>query len=237
MRKKEAITLTELLSTLEHSNLPTILVEGDDDLIIYRRLETIFSDKEVSVLSVGGRENIISIFDQQDKLKLSYKIGFIADQDTWIVTGIPEQYKNKNIIFTTGYSIENDSLIDSNLLETLTTTERNIFFQNLTNFTAWYATELNRHITGESASIKKHPNDVLKQSHEPTIKAKPLYDLIIEKYQTHIRGKSLLALFLLSQKCKNPNIKHHHTTILATVAARPGELIQKIYNEAGEIFK
>ena len=108
------MTECEIISLLERSSLPiSILIEGKDDIIIYRRLEH-YLDTDVDVLGVGGRSILLSIFNKQTQGEIlkNKNIIYIADKDIWFNIGIPEAYQNPKLIFTSGYSIENDIFID-----------------------------------------------------------------------------------------------------------------------------
>ena len=64
------MTECEIISLLERSSLPiSILIEGKDDFIIYRRLEH-YLDTDVDVFGVGGRSILLSIFNQQTQGKI-----------------------------------------------------------------------------------------------------------------------------------------------------------------------
>ena len=55
---QEHPTVDELVSTLRRSKLPTVVVEGRDDMQIFRWMEDLLKVHEVDVLSVGGRPNL-----------------------------------------------------------------------------------------------------------------------------------------------------------------------------------
>ena len=105
-------TVDELVATLRRSRLPTIVVEGRDDMRIYRWIEPRVSNVDTSVLPVGGRNKLLSIYERRNEYS-QLPVAFLADRDMWLFSGIPEQYNH--IIWTLGYSIENDIYSGSEL--------------------------------------------------------------------------------------------------------------------------
>jgi hypothetical protein len=111
---KSLPTEDEIINTLKRSYLPTILIEGTDDLFVYRWLKSKLDNSLVSLQPCGGRNSLFSIYDRKEEF-LDKNIVFIADKDAYRFDGIPE---NRNdIIFTTGYCIENDIFDGSNIEE------------------------------------------------------------------------------------------------------------------------
>ena len=104
--EKISLTLEEIISTLQHSSLPTVITEGKDDIIVYRKLEDAFLDINISVLAVNGRSCLLELFKRRYEIRSPNKLAFIADRDHWIFTGIPTAYKANNLFFTHGYSVE-----------------------------------------------------------------------------------------------------------------------------------
>ena len=98
-------TVDELVSTLRRSRLPTIVVEGKEDMQIFRWMEHLLEIHEVDVLGVGGRSNLFAVYDRKSEF-VHLPVAFIADQDKELFTRLPAGYEE--IIWTQGYSIEND---------------------------------------------------------------------------------------------------------------------------------
>ena len=102
----------EMVSYLKNTFLPTILVEGSDDLSVYNRhLESKINIEDVDILSCQGRLALLNIFKRKEEFK-NAKVVFVADKDMWFFDGVPEEYKNQ-IVFTDGYSLENDIYVES----------------------------------------------------------------------------------------------------------------------------
>ena len=57
------LTKEEIIATIKHSSIPTVLVEGKDDIIFYRKLEEEeeFYDFGLDILSAGSKSAVLSI--------------------------------------------------------------------------------------------------------------------------------------------------------------------------------
>ena len=56
------MTATEIVSSLAHTSIPTIVVEGRDDMSILRLLE----DKSgINVLPCGGKDCLLEVFERR----------------------------------------------------------------------------------------------------------------------------------------------------------------------------
>lgn len=235
------MTECEIISLLERSSLPiSILIEGKDDFIIYRRLEH-YLDTDVDVFGVGGRSILLSIFNKQvqGKILKNKNIIYIADKDIWFNIGIPEAYQNPKLIFTSGYSIENDIFIDYKCNEIIqNSNNKKNYLDDLEKFLFWYALALQTKISNintednipENRKISKHPREVINKIKEiTTLNNNEEYpiDLLEQlkiKLPLSIRGKSLLDIF-------TQNYSHHKKIALfEQVAVRPDEYILKIFD-------
>ncbi|WP_157659780.1 hypothetical protein [Burkholderia ubonensis] len=233
--KKAQPTVDEIIATLKKTSLPTVICEGSDDLIVYRRLENRLSDLGVSVLPAGGRKNVLSIFSRRGEFPTSLKIAFIADQDVWVNSGIPVEYVSPILIFTDGYSIENDIFLDGNLLDLLVGTEVGKFQTELGLFIDWYALALTRHLASASNPITLHPDHVLDNTQRPGLVAlqpgeaypTDLKNVLVREYGRLLRGKSLLSLLIRNTNTRVGQPKHTDTALIEMVAARPGPRLQR----------
>lgn len=228
-------SVEEIIALLKKSSLPTVVCEGSDDLIVYRRLEDRLLHIGVSVLPAGGRLNVLKIFERRNELPKSMKIAFIADRDTWVNTGIPEDYVSPELIFTDGYSIENDVFCDGGLGSLLVGAETARFQGELEEFVEWYALALTRHLADPSAPITLHPEHVLDQKLRPqllALKAGEVYPQGLESdllgdYMRLLRGKSLLALLIRNTNSRAGQPKHTDRALIEMVAARPGARLMR----------
>lgn len=200
---KSIPTVDELISYLKHTQIPTVVIEGKDDYIAYRRMEDRFKDHRLSMLAAGGRDAVLAIYDRRAEIANGAKLGFIVDRDCWVYDEVPEQYISDELIFTDGYSIENDLYRDGDLERFLLEPEIPPFRSELSEFISWYSHALNEHLAGQGLGLKFHPDMVVvagelqsefceKCGYSGPIE--PLNSNIRAEYQKLLRGKSLLAL-------------------------------------------
>ncbi len=91
---------------------------------------------------------VLKLFEHfRDRNEFS-NICFIADRDTWIFGSIPERFVAKNLIFTFGYSVENDIFIDGKLENLLTPEEMRVFDGEIEKFVRWFSAAAFRYISG-----------------------------------------------------------------------------------------
>src|SRR5262245_59019942 len=152
------MTEKEILDYLGRSNLPTLLVEGSDDAAIYRWLENQIGVFSGNVLICSGRDVLISIFRRRDTFKHG-KIAWLADLDMWRYSAPPTDLSG--IIFTTGYSIENDLYAGSEIEALLEDAERSHHSQLLTLLCRWFAFEILEYQAGRSAEVGHHINRIV----------------------------------------------------------------------------
>src|SRR5690606_19362346 len=99
-----------------------VIVEGVDDIIVYRILINLYKSLGIQVIPAGGRDKVLEVFDEIKSTNNINKTIFIVDKDLWVFTGIPTEYQHERIITTTGYSIENDIFIDKDVMSLLQAT-------------------------------------------------------------------------------------------------------------------
>lgn len=230
------ITTDEVVSLLKRTSLPTIIVEGCDDMIVYRAIEEKLAHLGVSMLPVGGRGKVLDVFKRNNEIPKSVRVAFIADKDLWASIGIPAEYVADQLIFTEGYSIENDVFLDGELWKILKGNEPQKFEAELSEFIEWYALAINRTINGDSETISLHPDHVLCPKQRPDlIKLKEgeeypeaLREKVRNEYKKLVRGKSLISLLLRNVNYKGREPRHTDKALLESVAIRPGPLLQRI---------
>lgn len=237
--------VNELFATLKNSHIPTVLVEGKDDMIFYRRIEEDLSDLGIDILSAGNKEKVLKVREKIISENLSLPIVFVVDKDLWVNYGIPQKYQNK-VLTSNGYSIENDMFIDGELLSLLDKQESVEFNIDLEKFIKWYALAVDRSInneeltSGESFSFRHHPNRLLDDSdfynqqiilRENENYPDVLYTSILSDYATKLRGKSLLDLLLRYLSQKKRKIKFGRYQLLEIGASRKGKNYQRLAAE------
>ncbi len=87
------------------------------------------------------------------------KSWFLADRDMWLYSGIPSEFKE--IVFTHGYSIENDVLCCTAVHRLLTADERRRFASTLKQLARWFALEVNEYLAGRAAVVDVHINQIV----------------------------------------------------------------------------
>ena len=155
-------TVDELVSTLRRSRLPTVVVEGRDDMQIFRWMEDLLEVHEVDVLGVGGRPNLLAVYDRKSEFE-HLPVAFIADQDKELFTQLPVGYEE--IIWTQGYSIENDLYAgaEPSLESLMDPQEAAEHRQLLDTIIKWFAFEVEEFLTGRTPEFYHHCNEVVPQ--------------------------------------------------------------------------
>lgn len=225
------LTPDELVSTIKRSNLPTLLVEGSDDMVVFRKLEERHADISLSVMHAGGRSTLLKVFDRKAEIT-NTRVCFIADRDSWIATGIPAQYSSPELIFTSGYSIENDLFRDGDILNLIPAARRPVFFSDLENFIEWFALELARFIRGEAPELSLHVRAILDEAPYRLQRMQlnvgetyptELRQRIRDDYVSLVRGKNLLEL-ALRHLTENGKSLYQALGLMQMIAHRGGRL-------------
>jgi hypothetical protein len=211
------LTEDELIAYLKNSDLNTIIVEGKDDATIYRWLEEEIGNFNISVMPCQGRDTLLKIFERKNEIQ-NIKIAFIADKDKYVYTGVPDNYSD--IIWTNGYSIENDLYYGGYLESLLDKSEKENFKKALDNFIIHYSVKIDQIRKGFDEIINYHPNVILSETYElkTNIELDENIELIFneikESYQLLIRGKSLFSILLLILSHKNRAVRHKKSSLM-----------------------
>ncbi len=123
---------------------PIFIVEGSDDVVIYREIAEHRSlAHRLSFEPAGGRD---IIFQLHGVLAVAssrpHQLVFFADKDTYVFSAVPAQYQG--IHFTNGYSIENDLFEDGRdlVMQKLYPAERERFDSVINSVAQWFAFEV-----------------------------------------------------------------------------------------------
>lgn len=153
------LTDEELISAINHSSRPYIIVEGPDDVVVYR---WILADINcVGMLEPrGGCNGVMNIFNKREKIR-NKKVVYICDKDTLVYDNqIPEEYEG--LIYTNGYSIENDLYHGRKLEEYLFEDDDCKLFSNaLNSFLRYYACELEKFKNNKYCNFSMKPEAIL----------------------------------------------------------------------------
>jgi hypothetical protein len=208
LNNKSLPTVDEIVNTLKRSFMPIIVIEGTDDVYIYRWLKTKLSNSLVSLQATGGRNNLFAIHDRKSEF-VSKKIIFIADKDSYRFDGIPSN--RQDIIFTSGYCIENDVYHGSDVCNLLDNEDLEDFEVLKKVIIRWFAFELeqfnHRKLTNINVSLKvaSHINVVSPLGLNdicPSFKTQigfkepcPIVVQLVEsEYGLNLRGKQLFQI-------------------------------------------
>lgn len=237
-----SITVDELVSTLQHSSLATVLVEGDDDLIVYRWIEEKIGVIQANVLPCNGRNNLLAVYKRKSEFS-HLKTVFVADKDMWVFTAIPTEY-NDNFVWTTGYSIENDLYAGADIEKLLTQSEKNGYNELVKNVTKWFAFEVEQYRNNLAYKIDFHPQEICRERvlvSEDFLRRRcfsPPSSLTIEEiesdYQLKLRGKLLFNLFTYYRCSVLKSPASYNTRTLFDICLKFPEynpFLEKIINE------
>ena len=209
-------TVDELVATLQRSQLPTIVVEGIDDMYIYRWVESRLSNKTADVLPAGGRETLLAVYLRRSEFP-NLPVAFVADKDLWLFSGIPSDYPD--VIWTQGYSIENDLYSGAKLEDLLDADEAIQHEQILNSVIEWFAFEVEEHLEGRVAEVARHCNQIVPLDKTERDEAfctryrfrfpnAQLIQQIKDAYQLQLRGKLLFQLLARFLSASNRRVKH-----------------------------
>ncbi|MCE2400751.1 DUF4435 domain-containing protein [Candidatus Poribacteria bacterium] len=152
------MTVNHLVGVLCRARKPNIVVEGDDDVIIYRELAKRIGILDVVLLPSGGRNKLLQIYERRGEFS-QVPVAFIADQDMWLFSGIEPGYED--VIWTSGYSIENDLYSDAGLERLLDENETAEHQQILDSISTWFAFAVEEYLAGNSPNLDLHCDEMI----------------------------------------------------------------------------
>ena len=198
------MTVDQLVNSLIRSQTPKIVVEGADDVVIYRELVRRIGILHVGLHAAGGREKLLQIYERRSEFA-HVPVAFIADQDMWLFAGIPEEYAG--IIWTQGYSIENDLYTDAKLEKLLDARQIAEHRHILDALSTWFAFAVEETLAGKTPRLDFHCSHIVPPG-ETELNANfcrncgfrvPAADLVRQirtAYQRLLRGKLLFQLLV-----------------------------------------
>ena len=254
--QKSNITPTELCAVVKNSSLITVFVEGRDDMSIYDR----FYDDKVSIVQTQGRNTLLKTFVEAKERGLLGKCVFVADSDLYAFEEIPSQYAD--IIFTTGYSIENDVVADCGIIKNLLhDIGCKIFESGKHLLSRWFAFYVEQHAKGNDARADIKPLALLEITDrgrfEERVGAlekvgfkKPSDDMVArveENFALKFRGKNFIdyicATFSCAHKIDTKVEQYNHNQIIniavnaETLSPHFSKLIDKVKSRLLSINK
>ena len=239
-------TVDEILALLSKTSLPTVIIEGKDDVVIYRKLEDIFLDKGLSIMPVGGRDKVLQIFEKISEIKLKAKVIFIADKDLWVISGIPQEYQSAILIFTEGYSVENDVFEDCNVEHAMSQDERAAFSDDINRFIPWYSLNVARALNGlQHFDLKQFPDvildDPVRYAEQTSLRdnesfPEQINQLLESRHSKYLRGKSLMHIAMRQLNKKGRAARLNTSSILGLAPALPGNNLRRIFSAVEASF-
>lgn len=217
MASNKYLTEDEIVSTLAHSSLPTLIVEGKDDMSVYRWIEE--DCKETfDIIQCQGRSVLFNIYKRRTEYS-NIKVVFVADKDIFVYSEIPKEYSG--IIFTNGYSIENDLYYGRKIEELLSRSEINDFQKSIREFCRYYGDQVEKFRSGKDYKFCLTPCSILDSKTNVLIIEKieggfsePSKETMLylnKEYDVLIRGHSLFSLLfrIFSKRKEDPKYSHH----------------------------
>lgn len=142
----------EIRSYLKHCSVPTLIVEGKDDMSLIRPIEREINN--LDVINASGKDAVLYLHEH--RAEYSCRTAYLVDRDFWIFDGIPAEFTVCNeVIITHGYSLENDLIIDTSPDNLLFGEEVNKFQSLITLLVKWSsACATHRKVNGRFWQIK-----------------------------------------------------------------------------------
>ncbi len=211
----------ELVATLRNSQKPNIVVEGKDDTIIYRRLVERIGIFKVDFHASGSRTKLLQVYDRRSEFS-DVPVAFIADRDKELFTQVPAGYED--IIWTQGYSIENDLYAgaEPSLESLMDPHEADEHRKVLNTIVEWFAFEVEEFLAGRDYEFDHHCNEIVhlgqtvmdngfRQRRGFRQPNSELEQQIREAYQLQLRGKQLFQMLIrfLSAPDRSAKYSYH----------------------------
>lgn len=199
-----------------------MLVEGDDDAAIYRWLENQLGIFSSSILICSGRNALISIYRQREAFP-NTKVAWLADRDMWLYSAPPADLTG--IIFTTGYSIENDLYEGSEIESLLEAAEQSQHSLLLQVVCRWFAFEILEFRAGRDPQLRHHVREIVDfaaMDLDSSFRARRGYvepdaafvAQVLANYKLGLRGKTLMQSLVHYLSDSGRNAKYSHSAVI-----------------------
>ena len=238
---KSDMTVDECVALLRRTDLQTVIVEGTDDMQIYQWAERRVGIQRANVLPVGGRETLLAVYKRRNEFA-HLPVAFVADKDLWLFSGIPPGYPD--VIWTEGYSIENDLYAGASLENLLNTDEVDEHRQVLDSIVEWFAFEVEEYLAGREPRVDTHCNEIvpidqteMDQGFRTRRGFRPpneeLYRQIKDAYPLQLRGKSLFEVLVRFVNAPNRGTTYSTSALheIAVKMTSPQPLIDLLIGE------
>lgn len=238
-------TADELYELLKRTSLPTVLVEGKDDIIFYRKVEEDLRGFGVDMLPAGNKGAVLDLYKRISESPVSSPMVFVVDKDLWVHDHVVGEERPEEVITTQGYSIENDLYLDGDLESLLSIDERKKFREELDRFVYWYALAVARKLRGSDATFRTHPGKILDdEDHYAAETAlsegedypEEFLNDIKNNYPSILRGKSLFALLVRELSSKRRDVKFSVKQLMEIGASRRGNNYQMMSSSIRDVL-
>lgn len=239
-----APTPEELVQVLKRSVLPTLIVEGKDDVAIYRWIQELVGEFEIDFFPCTGRNNLLAVYKRRSEFP-HLKSLFIADKDMWVFKSVPVEYNE--IHFTSGYSIENDLFAGSiDIVNQILEKENQEKFEGIIQkIIKWFAFEVEQYLSDLDYKLDYHIDRILSDKTDDLCTfflknrnyTEPSFDLVEElnsEYPLKLRGKLIFAL--LEKLLHDKKYKKNQLFEIIIKLAGPNEFINLIADKIRETF-
>ena len=226
------LTANELIATIRNSAMPTVLVEGPTDAYVYRAVEAEAKLSFGTLLPCGGRSTLLEIYRRRDELR-DRRCAFLADRDMWIFSGIPSEYTD--VIFTSGYSIENDLFSDGAVERLFDEIEQRVFADLVAAVTRWFTFEAEEFLANREHRVGDHLDRLIKPGtvglcpdwcrargfREPDTR---FCSEVRSEFRMKLRGKHLAAIYHRILHAPQRRSKYVPANLIELASKSPGNL-------------
>ncbi len=212
------MTADEIVSALSHSEIPTLVVEGKDDMELFRSLESL---SDVNIVPCGGKETLLKVYERRAAFS-DLPCTFLVDRDL----GVFEEEKSLDgLVVTKGFSIENDFLYGVDVSSFYAEGDRSYVLLFKEKLAEWWSFEVRSSREGKPTNFSRSLSSIFGEIgdsldsarvdiayyEEKDISYTPdesLKEEIMRDFELKMRGHQLLEMhkFLLKRN-KNENVK------------------------------
>jgi hypothetical protein len=216
------MTPDEIISSIKKTTIPTLCVEGVQDKHALRLFEKMIGING-SILPCKGRNNLFEVWKRRAEFG-DKKVAFLADKDLYVFGKIPSEYNG--IIFTYGYSLENDILLTKRWMKFLSPEDCLIFKVALGISLNYYWHECKKAFESGDSPVWMSSFRLYQDNISGIYKARSgsecckLYKKISSNPFKYLRGKNLLECVHLSLSHNNRSAKYNAAHII-DMSVRP----------------
>lgn len=215
------LSVPEWIVSFREMTDPIVLVEGKDDVQICRWAAERVGIRRLDIRPAGGKQTLLALYERRNEYA-HLSAAFVADRDLSVFCCVPQGYDD--VIWTEGYSIENDIYADVNLENLLNADEVDPHRETLESLVEWFAFEVEQQLDGCDAHINKHLDQIVplgetkvdpnlltsRQFRQPDA---ALHQQIKDDYQLQLRGKFLFQLLYRFLNAPGRGTRYNITTL------------------------